>query len=284
MRRSRLVANMLRTALAAIGLLALAGCAATGPIDARPASYAMPGGSATQPSRVGRVYVFRGFGDVFSAGMDTITAKLQEQGVIATAHRHEQWQDIANQIILDRRPQDVIFTYLRKPKVIGADEPLVLIGHSWGADDCIRLADALAKHDIPVDLLITVEAVTPPAVPGNVVRAWNIYKPRPADFLPWWRGVPVQVENPGKTQLTQIDISRDWPAVDHWWLGHSDVDNQPAVQDRIVAMVLAACPPAPPDPSVIAQEQILQQQARALAAPAQTRPASADRQDVPDAR
>jgi pimeloyl-ACP methyl ester carboxylesterase len=231
MLRSRRLADMFLTMLPGLCLLIAGGCAPTGPTKTNPqaADYAIPAVTTTQPSRLGRVYVLRGFGDVFSVGMDTITEKLQADGVVATVHHHEQWRDIADQIILDRQ---------RSP----SPPPLVLIGHSWGADDSIRIAQALAQQHVRVDLLITVEAVTPPAVPSNVLRAWNIYKPRPLDFMPWWRGVPVHAESSDRPLLTQIDISRDWPAVDHWWLGHTDVDNQPVVQDRIVALVLAACP------------------------------------------
>jgi pimeloyl-ACP methyl ester carboxylesterase len=192
---------------------------------------------------MGRVSVLRGFGDVFSVGMDKISTKLQEQGVISTVHHHDQWQEIAEQIIRERRSQDFPRSfYAVPPSVLVPPEPLVLIGHSWGAVDCVRIARKLAEYDIPVDLLVTVEAVTPPAVPGNVLRAWNIYKPGPMDFLPWWRGVPLHADSTDRPRLTQIDIPRDWPAVDHWWLGHSDVENQPAVQDRIVDLVLSACP------------------------------------------
>jgi pimeloyl-ACP methyl ester carboxylesterase len=234
MRLPRLAAAKFLTIFAAIGLLYVAGCAATGPMQAQPADYVMPGQPATQPSRMGRVYVLRGFGDVFSVGMNAISAKLEARGVISTVHRHDQWQEIADQIVRDRQN-------------VSSPAPLVLIGHSWGADDSIRIARTLAQHDIRVDLLVTVEAVTPPAVPSNVLRAWNIYKPGPMDFLPWWRGVPVHCDSAERPVLTQIDISRDWPAVDHWWLGHSDVDNQSVVQDRIVDLVMAACPVAGSD-------------------------------------
>ena len=205
------------------------------------------------------VYLLRGFGDVFSAGMDTITQDLQQKGVIATVHNDGQWEKIAQKIILDRHPETAYrYNSLKMPRHQGPIEPLVLVGHSWGADDCIRIARELSRYDIRVDLLITVEAVTPPAVPSNVLRAWNIYKPGSLDLLPWWRGVAVQVDRPDQTQLTQIDIPRDWPAVDHWWVGHTDVDNLPAVQDRIVSMVMDACPPPPPDQQTLAREQILE--------------------------
>jgi pimeloyl-ACP methyl ester carboxylesterase len=262
---------MAELSLAVSLILGLGGCAATGPIAMRPADYVVPGVPATQPSRLGRVYVLRGFGDVFSAGMDTITGKLQADGIIATVHRHDQWPEFARQIQLERELGNAL-------------PPLVLIGHSWGADDCIRISRELAQHDIRVDLLITVEAVTPPTVPSNVLRAWNIYKPGPTDFLPWWRGVQLHADRSGKTLLTQIDIPRDWPAVDHWWVGHTDVDNLPAVQERIVEMVMETCPPPPRDPNAVRQELITQEQFAKFADHATTRASAADRQDVPDAR
>jgi pimeloyl-ACP methyl ester carboxylesterase len=289
MRRACPVANLL---LAVSMILGLAGCAQSGPINARPADYLMPGMPATQPSRRGRVYVLRGFGDVFSAGMDTITEDLQEKGVVATVHRHDRWHEIGQQIVLDQATRMMGRLQAREPSVGTPDPvppPLVLIGHSWGADDCIRLARYLDEHGVRVDLLITVEAVTPPAVPSNVLRAWNIYKPGPLDFLPWWRGVPLKVDRPDKTRLTQIDISRDWPAVDHWWVGHTDIDNLPAVQDRIVSMVMDACPllsavaAREADSESKIQERIYKQQLDELTEHSTTRPGATGGQDVPDA-
>ena len=57
----------------------------------------------------------------------------------------------------------------------------------------------------------------------------------------------VPVENaPGRSGiLEQVVIPRDWPDIDRFDLGHSDVDDDPKIQDRIVAKVLPFCPTFP---------------------------------------
>jgi pimeloyl-ACP methyl ester carboxylesterase len=40
------------------------------------------------------------------------------------------------------------------------DEPIIVIGHSWGGDSAIKAADDLIKSGYQVDLLITIDPVT----------------------------------------------------------------------------------------------------------------------------
>ena len=62
----------------------------------------------------------------------------------------------------------------------------MLIGHSYGADDVVRVARELDKSNVPVDLLVTLDPVTPPPVPKNVRHALNIYQSNGArDALPF---------------------------------------------------------------------------------------------------
>jgi hypothetical protein len=46
-------------------------------------------------------YLFRGLADVFSAGMDTLAAELNKQGVYATSHSHTDWKTIADSTAAD---------------------------------------------------------------------------------------------------------------------------------------------------------------------------------------
>ena len=65
-------------------------------------------------------------------------------------------------------------------------EPLVLVGHSWGADDQVRVAEMLGQNGIQVDLLVLIDPVTPPLVPPNVKRCYCIYKSHPVtDAVPF---------------------------------------------------------------------------------------------------
>jgi pimeloyl-ACP methyl ester carboxylesterase len=203
-------------------LLALAGCASTQPQAASRQSI--------EPRRTGEVFVFRGFMGVWSRGMDQITTRLRGDGIVTSVFGYNQWTTVAEQIVAERKRD-------------GSRQPLVLIGHSYGADDALRLAVELQRKNTGVDLVITVECVIPPAVPANVRTEVNIYKPRALDFLPWWRGVPVRLADPRASTLEQIDIHASRPDIDRPDLGHSDIDKDPKVLDLMEQKVLEVCRP-----------------------------------------
>lgn len=65
----------------------------------------------------------------------------------------------------------------------GFSEPLILIGHSWGATAMADISKCLEKDEIPVDLLITLDRVFKPGfshvrskIPDNVVQNLNFYQ------------------------------------------------------------------------------------------------------------
>ncbi len=123
-------------------------------------------------------------------------------------------------------------------------EPIVLIGHSYGADDVIRIARRLDDAKVPVDLLITLDPVTPPAIPNNVRRAVNLYQSNGAmDKLPWLRGVAVKTEPGFKGQLVCSNIRTDrrdllTPKVDHF-----NIEKQEPIHNEVIKQVLAVCMP-----------------------------------------
>jgi pimeloyl-ACP methyl ester carboxylesterase len=120
------------------------------------------------------VYLVRGYLDWYSTGIDQLTTELKSDGQSAAAFREEQWADVADH--LSAHPQ----------------QPLMLIGFSYGADDVIRIARRLNDVHQPVELLITIDPVTPADIPPNVKRCVNFYQPNGFwDLFPWLRGVPV---------------------------------------------------------------------------------------------
>lgn len=205
------------TSIFIVLLMTIAGCAPTAPQSA-----------AVVKQRVGEIYIFRGFTGIWSRGLDAMAVRFRQDGIETSIWADSDWQNAGKQIISGHREKQ-------------PHEPLVLLGHSFGADSAIRLADMLRTHGISVDLLVTIECVTPPPVPGNVRSALNIYRPRPLDFLPWWRGVPVEQTSGSHGTLQQINISRDRPDIDRPDLGHSDMDKDPKIQELVAQRVLAIC-------------------------------------------
>ncbi len=108
------------------------------------------------------IYLLRGLFNVFSLGMDDLAVKLQEQGFPAVVDNHATWSALAERIIAARQA--------------GSNRRLVLIGHSLGGDDVIKLAERLNQAGITVDLLMPIDPVSPGAVPANVRRVVNYFQ------------------------------------------------------------------------------------------------------------
>src|SRR5271163_3184956 len=84
------------------------------------AAMMAPLGSSGMAQSRAHVYLFRGLADVFSTGMDTLAQELNKRGVSATAHSHTDWKSIANKAAENYKA--------------GKEGPIILIGHSLGAD------------------------------------------------------------------------------------------------------------------------------------------------------
>src|SRR5277367_6537205 len=110
---------------------------AAGLADQGPQRYAQ-NAVRTQPSAAPKypqvqgppqVYLLRGLLNVFSLGMDDLAGKLQADGISATVMNHADADLVTSQIVT---------TYNA-----GDHGPVVLIGHSLGADAIVEVSDAL---------------------------------------------------------------------------------------------------------------------------------------------
>lgn len=184
-------------------------------------------------ARIGNVYLLRGWIGIFSAGIDQLTDKLNEAGVRATVYQESQWRDLARQI--RRRYAD---------EKVDLREPIVLIGHSYGADAALRIAVALEGARIPVDLVITLDPVTPPRVPGNVRRVYNLYQSNGMlDAFPWLRGIALDAAPGAYVEIRNMDIRRDRTDLLVRGLDHFNIEKQPNIHEDILREVLTVCVP-----------------------------------------
>src|SRR4051812_47259894 len=71
--------------------------------------------------RAGNVYLVRGFIGIFSTGIDDLGKEIGKEGVATQVFQDHQWSSLASSI---------------RTKYRGAAgaEPIVLVGHSYGAD------------------------------------------------------------------------------------------------------------------------------------------------------
>src|SRR2546423_7723282 len=138
----------------------LAGCSSEA---MKPGDLSLVQTYSDQP-RAGNVYLLRGFIGIWSTGIDRLGVEINQSGVRANVYRCEQWRELT----------DTILTTYKGQKTF---EPLVIVGHSWGADHALDLARELEAAHIPIDLIVTLDPVTPPEGPRNVKWGHNSYQP-----------------------------------------------------------------------------------------------------------
>src|SRR5262249_39014863 len=135
-----------------------------------------------------QVYFLRGWFGVFSAGMDQMAEEMRGKGIKAEALGHLAWKTTVSKIVAER--------------AAGKTGPLVLVGHSQGANNVIEMARALQDKKIPVDLLITLAPYNQDPVPGNVARAVNFYQ------IGGW-GAPLSGDKGFRGKISNVDVSGD---------------------------------------------------------------------------
>jgi len=166
----------------------------------------------------GDVYILSGGFGVFSTGLGKLKAQLAQKGVTASLVSYQSWRGISQQIVEHRRQ------YGRKP--------VVIIGHSLGANNAILIANSLKKKGIQVDLIVSYAATAPMAVPSNVRNVFNYY------FASGGWGAIFEGESDFAGRLNNVDMSNK-PGI-----GHFTVDDSPELRDQVVRTVLRYVRPA----------------------------------------
>jgi hypothetical protein len=157
------------------------------------------------PQANGHVYLLRGLLNIFSLGMDDLAAKIQGKGIGATVYNHSEWQGIADEIAAKYKARQ--------------HGPVVLVGHSLGADAVMYMAEYLGKKGVPVALVVPFDGTGSFAASANVGQVYNLTQ---RDYAHMRRGAGF------RGQLHNVDVSAQG-------YGHIDIDKSA----RLHAMVLA---------------------------------------------
>lgn len=178
--RRRPGARTPRRALLA-GLLLPAGCGATrlAPLDGPPR---------------GRVLLLRGLANLFSTGLNVLTATLRRARFDASVHNHVEAAALAQAV-------------LRAAAEGRLARPFAVIGHSFGADEAVRLAARLRAAGLVTDLLVTFDPTVIGTVPASARLVVNYHQeadtfPRRLDPAPGFDGRLENRAVPGETHLT----------------------------------------------------------------------------------
>jgi pimeloyl-ACP methyl ester carboxylesterase len=154
-----------------------------------------------EPPLPPRVYLFRGaLGPIFSTGIDRLAERLTEAGFKADVYEFTICRLVANRAISNYRETPA---------------PIVLIGHSMGGLCSIIFAEMLAKEDIPVSLVVTIDpAHASGNVPLNVERFINIFLSDSVlgggDIVaePGYRGHYASFDLKQQKKITHINIDK----------------------------------------------------------------------------
>lgn len=184
----------------------------------------------SQKQSIGNVYLIRGLIGLFSAGIDRLTVKINDAGIHAEVFQEAQDDAIARTIIEQYRD-------------VPGREPIVLIGHSVGAEDVISVARKLGQAHIDVDLLVTLDATNPRTVPPNVKCCVNYYQSGPLDFLPVLRGVALKSEKGFAGELANLDVRRERRDLLEWDTNHVNIDKNSKIHADILRRVMQVCLP-----------------------------------------
>src|SRR5688572_29272995 len=208
---------------------------------------ALSSGCATLPSgaidevrassdspRAGQVYLLRGWNGLWSEGLDSLAAELRAHGVDARVYQQGQAGELGDAL-------------LSRYGGSSRPDPLVLVGFSFGADEAIRIARRLEEARVPVALLVTLDPVTPPPVPANVLCGRNFYQSNGVwDALPWLRGVPVRAQGPPEDAARVANFNlRARTDLSEGNTGHHTIAANRKVRAAIVAEILLVCPVRP---------------------------------------
>jgi hypothetical protein len=179
-----------------------------------PQAQGLAQGAAQGPAQV---YLLRGFLNVFSLGMDDLATKLQANGISATVMNHADADFIASRILTAYNAGD--------------HGPIVLIGHSLGADAIVDVASTLARYNVPVALLVLFDGTEAHQIPVNVASAVNYTK----HFM-------ITPQFGSHSSISNVDLSGD-AAIDHL-----SIDTAPALQTQTLNYVLQAASAVPREP------------------------------------
>jgi thioesterase domain-containing protein len=108
----------------------------------------------------GHIYLLRGLANVFSTGLDVLDERLVQRGFAATVHNHSDYEALAAEA-----------ARLQK----SGKGPIIIIGHSLGADAAIFMAEKMKAAGARVALVVTFGPTMNLTAPSNVSQVVNYY-------------------------------------------------------------------------------------------------------------
>jgi len=176
-------------------------------------SVVMVAGLGTTPGMAqsrAHVYLLRGLMNIFSLGMDTLAEKIQHRGIYATVHNYSEWQTLAD--------------HAAAAYHAGTEGPIIIIGHSLGADAVMEMSAYLGRKGVPVALAVPFDGTQSFATPSNVARVLNLTH---ADYGRVYRGAGFH------GSISNVDVSSDRN------IDHLNIDKSARLHAQVIGAILA---------------------------------------------
>ncbi len=167
---------------------------------------------ATQPQ--GRIILLRGLLNIFSLGMDSLARKIRAKGMPAQVTNFTNWRGFATVLVSQYRTDRSL-------------TPVVIIGHSLGADASVDMANYLGANGVPVRLVVTFDGVhSGHRVGRGIAEVINYYK---SDGV----GKTIQAGAGFTGRLSNVDVS------DRKGIDHLNIEKSPALHAEVLAKLQA---------------------------------------------
>lgn len=178
-----------------------------------------PSAAVAQPAQInhGYVIVLRGLMNIWSRGMDKLAKELEARGVNVHLENHRHWRKIAEAVA-------------KKYQADRNTAPVVIVGHSLGANAAVLLASKLGEFRVPVRLIVALDGLSNKTnveapISYNVEQVLNYYN---SALL----GMKMVPGRGFKGSIENVDIRGIKGA------GHISVDKNPELQARTISLVM----------------------------------------------
>ncbi len=160
------------------------------------------------PAQAGHVYLLKGFANIFSTGLDTLQEKLARRGFTATVHNYLEHDSLAKEA-----------AYLEKQ----GKGPIIIVGHSLGANDAITMAEEMKALNAPVALVVLFGPTEDMKAPSNVARVINYYQ----------SGVAVGKGKGFTGTISNINLDSDSD------INHFNIEKSARLHSKVIAQIAA---------------------------------------------
>jgi hypothetical protein len=170
---------------------------------------------------LGRVYLLRGNGAIFSRGFGVLCERLRRAGLWAEDLRcvGDRW--VRRHLLADHQAGRL-------------RSPVLLVGHSCGGRYALFTAQQLARHAVPIELLICIDVAIPYDVAANVRHAVHLYRSRRRIYP----ARPLRPSPDSASKVTNLDLDAENSPLRPAGLHHLNITASRGVQDWVFDCIL----------------------------------------------